>query len=353
MEESKTKKPEVIDLRIVFKKIWDDRRVFYKVLPVVFVLSCIYIFSVPRYYSSEVRLAPELGNDASGGALSSLVSSMGFDLGETQTSDAITPLLYPDLMDDNGFVYSLMSIKVENQEGDISTNYHDYLKSHQKKAWWRYPIDWLKSLLPKPESKGGSKGAYDPYNLSEQEDAIYGLVRLNVNVSVDKKTGVISISTKAQDPLVARTLADSIQQRLQVYITRYRTNKARVDYEYYKALTDSAKREYDAVRRKYALQADANTHISLKSATLKLEDIGNEMGQKYNTYTTLNSQLQAAQAKVQERTPAFTVIKGASVETRPAGPKRMIFVATMLILSVFFTAAYIFKREILDNIFKI
>ena len=45
-----------------------------------------------------------------------------------------------DLMEDNGFVYKLFSIKVKNQEGDINTTYHDYLQKHQKKAWWSYPI---------------------------------------------------------------------------------------------------------------------------------------------------------------------------------------------------------------------
>ena len=38
MEENKIKNPEVIDLRVVFRKIWDNRRLFYKVLPIVFVL---------------------------------------------------------------------------------------------------------------------------------------------------------------------------------------------------------------------------------------------------------------------------------------------------------------------------
>ena len=37
--------------------------------------------------------------------LGSIASSFGFDLGEMQSSDAINPLLYPDLMDDNAFVF--------------------------------------------------------------------------------------------------------------------------------------------------------------------------------------------------------------------------------------------------------
>ena len=40
-----------------------------------------------------------------------------------------------------------------------------------------------------------------------------------------------------------------------------------------------------------------------------------------------------AQAKIQERTPAFTVLKCATVPIKPAGPKRMIFVTIIMIIS--------------------
>jgi uncharacterized protein involved in exopolysaccharide biosynthesis len=48
----------------------------------------------------------------------------------------------------------------------------------------------------------------------------------------------------------------------------------------------------------------------------------------------------AAKAKIQERTPAFTVIKGAAVPIKPAGPKRMIFVALMLFFATFVISIY-------------
>ena len=47
----------------------------------------------------------------------------------------------------------------------------------------------------------------------------------------------------------------------------------------------------------------------------------------------LNNQLQAAKAKIQERTPAFTMLQNASVPTKPEGPKRMIFVLVMTFLA--------------------
>ena len=60
----------------------------------------------------------------------------------------------------------------------------------------------------------------------------------------------------------------------------------------------------------------------------------------------MNTQLQACKAKVQERTPAFTILQSASVPNKPAGPKRMIFVAAMLVLATIGCACYLFKKDI-------
>jgi len=349
MEENKTKTPKVIDLQVLLKKIWDERKLFYKVLPIVFILSCIYILSLPRYYRTGIKLAPEMENAGAGGTLNSIASTFGFDLSEMQTTDAITPLLYPDLLEDNGFVSKLMDMRVVSQDGEIDTNYHDYLKSYQKKAWWNYPIDWLMNLLPKKADKGGSKNGYDPYNLSRREDAILNKARGSITIDIDKKTGVISIDVEDQDQLICKTLADSIKDKLQVFITEYRTNKSRIDYEYYKKLAADAKRDYEKARQSYGSLSDANTRVALRSVELKMEDMENDMQLKFNAYNTVNTQLQAAKAKVQESTPAFTMLKGAAVPVKPAGPKRMIFVIGMLILASVLLSLYIIRDIIFSE----
>ena len=146
MEEKK--EMEVIDLRVVFKKIWSRRKLFYKVLPITFVVSCAYILCIPRYYTSSLSLAPEIaGNSGLGGTLGSLASSFGVDLGTMETTDAINPLLYPDLMEDNGFVVGLFDIRVKSLDGEIDCTYYDYLAKHQKKAFWSYGISWVKNLF--------------------------------------------------------------------------------------------------------------------------------------------------------------------------------------------------------------
>ena len=348
MENKKETQPAVIDLRLVAKKIWNGRRLFYKTLPITLVLSCIYIFSQPRYYSSEIKLAPEMESSVGSGALGSIVSSFGIDLSDMQTTDAINPLLYPDLMEDNGFVSGLFNIRVQDQEGEIDATYYDYLKKYQKMSWIGAPMRWVKSLIPKAKDKKKASGnsKFDPYYLSKDDDDVAKAIRDNVKISTDKKTGVITITTKAQDALICKTLADSIKSQLQGFITDYRTNKARIDYEYYKKLAADAKIDYEKVRRQLGSTSDANMDISLKSMELRIMDLENDMQLKYNTYTTLNTQLQAAKAKVQERTPAFTVIKGAEVAVKPAGPKRMIFVIGMLVLAFLGTAFYIVRKDL-------
>ena len=146
--------------------------------------------------------------------------------------------------------------------------------------------------------------------------------------------------------VACKILADSVKERLQDFITDYRTNKSRVDEQYYKKLLDEAKQNYESARRLYGSYADANTDVTLESFRAKQEDLENDMQLKFNTYSTLMTQYQAAKAKVQERTPAFTVVKGAAVPVKPTGPKRMLFVLGMVILAFFGTIAYLLKEDI-------
>lgn len=210
----------------------------------------------------------------------------------------------------------------------------------------------IKKLFAEKETqiKGVSKSS--PYMLSKRQDGIAEDIRKNITISIDKKTAVITITAQAQDPLICKTLADSVKQRLQVFITNYRTSKSRVDEEYYKNLASEAKHEYEKARQLYGSYADANTDLQLASLRSKQEDLENDMQLKYNAYSTMMTQYQAAKAKVQERTPAFTIVKGAAVPVKASGPKRMIFVLSMLFLAFIATTLYIAKAELKD-LFKI
>ena len=144
---------------------------------------------------------------------------------------------------------------------------------------------------------------------------------------------------------MAKILADSVQNHLQQFVTNYRTNKARVDEKHYKQLYDEAVSAYEQSCDEYARMSDAYSNVVLNRYQMKLDNQEKDMQLKYTALQTINTQLQVASAKVQERTPAFTVIKGASVPLRPAGPKRMIFVLGMLMLVTFAEICWLLRKE--------
>ena len=93
MEEKKIEVLEEssIDFGKIFQDLLKHKALYYKVLPIAFVVAALYALSLPNYYSCTVKLAPELGANAkAGGGLASLASSFGVNLGSaTSGADAI------------------------------------------------------------------------------------------------------------------------------------------------------------------------------------------------------------------------------------------------------------------------
>ena len=87
----------------------------------------------------------------------------------------------------------------------------------------------------------------------------------------------------------------------------------------------------------------------MESFKSKQDDLENDMQLKYNTYSTLNTQLQAAKAKIQEKTPAFTLIQGAAVPIKASEPKRMLFVLGTMIFAFILISIYVLKDIIKEE----
>lgn len=347
------RKEGYINMLEIIQIVKDEKKLFFISLPITMVISSLFIICVPRSYTTSAMIVPEMENPSTVGGLSSLVSSFGFDIGNATGTDAISPLLYPDLLNDNGFVVDLLKIKVETQDGTLKCSYYDYLKKHQKRSWWTKMIASVKRFFKSKDEDvkfGNKKGIFtNPYYLSKKENDIVEAVRSNIKLIVNKKTGVITIYTEAQDAFVCKNLADSVSTQLQKFITNYRTQKARHDVDYYKSLTAKTKADYEKARRLYGTYSDANMDLVLTSVRSKQDDLENDMQLKFNAYTAMVTQLQAAEAKLRERTPAFTMLQSASVPIRPTKPLRVFFVLAMTMLVFVGDLVYVLKGYFLGK----
>lgn len=341
-----------IDFGKLFQDLLKHKRLYYKVLPIAFLLAAIYSLSLPNYYNCTVTLAPEMGGKSiSGGALSGLASSFGINLGGASSgADAISPMLYPDLMNSVDFKTSLFPVKVtiegdkENGEVDCTFTYYDYLKNEQKAPWWSEATKAFFGLFSSKDEEP-EVSRVNNFRLTKEQTVIANVINKNVVCDVDKKTNVITINVTDQDPVICATMADSVKTRLQNFITDYRTSKARVDLEFNEKLYADTKARYDKARQLYADFADSNQDIILESVRQKQTELENDMQLQYNAYTQVVAQLMAAKAKVQEETPAFTTLQSATVPVLKAGPKRAQICLIFLFLAFLGTTAWIFYKE--------
>lgn len=349
---SETKTQNKIDLGKVFKLVLQKKWFFVKVWVITFVLSCIWILPQPRYYVCEVSVSPESSDASGAGGLASLASSFGIDMGAMAQSDAIYPMLYPDLFESTDFIVGLFDIQIQCSEDSIVTDYFTYLRDYQKKNYLTYPFKWtireIKKLFttPSPEIKGKDGKRFDPFHLSRETTEIVKDVKGRIKCTFSKTTNVVTISVQDQDPLACAILADSIKAHLQDFITDYRTKKARNDLEHYRQMTQDAHDSYNAAMKEYTDYSDSHQGAVLEAYKTKITDLENEMQQKYNLYTAMNARMEATMAEVQQKTPVFTTLQNATVPVKPDGPKRMIFVAAMLILSTIGAIWWLYRKEL-------
>ena len=350
VEEVKPVENATIDFGALWQSVKKRRKTYYKVLGITFVLACIYAFSLPRVYRCEVMLAPELSTSRSTNSLASLARSFGMRLGNNAmggSSEALLPTLYPDLMNSVDFKTSLFDVQVCAKDSIKPKSYYDYLLNDQKRTWWSKAIggtiNALLSLIAKEDTTDNSK--VNPFRLTKQQTRIAQVIDRKVVCDVDQKTLVITIDVRDQDPVICATVADSVKERLQQFITDYRTNKARVDYEYNKKLCAEAKARYEKARQLYADFADANQDLVLQSVRTKLNYLENDLQLQFTAYQTYVAQLQSAEAQVQQDTPAFMTLQSATVPVKPAGPNKKKILFVFLFLAFAGTTVWAFHKD--------
>ena len=144
-----------IDYGKLFSDLLKYKKLYYKVLGVALIVAVIISLSLPNYYKYTVTLSPEMSGSKSAGGLASLASSFGVNLGGAlgNSTEALFPTVYPDLMNSTEFKTGLFTIPVTIEgdkdagEPDRTMSYYDYMKDEQKKPWWSAAISatmkWL------------------------------------------------------------------------------------------------------------------------------------------------------------------------------------------------------------------
>ena len=347
-----------IDLLELALKVWAERKFILKACGYAVIVGLVVAFSIPKEYTAIATIAPEVSDGKSGGGLSSLAAMAGLNMNTSSGADAIYPDLYPDIVSSTPFITSLFNVHVKDLDGKVDTTLYCYLDEHQRAPWWTLitsapfkALGWVVSLFKEEKESGNSK--LDPFHLTKDEANIVKMLSERISVSVDKKTGLTTLSVTMQDARISACLTDTVMLRLQNYITDYRTNKARQDFQFQQELFGRKKKEYEKAQEEYAKFADANKNIILLSYRAEQERLENEMRLAYNVYTSVAQQLQMAEAKVQEITPVYTVVEPATIPIKASKPSKVMILIGLIFLTGIGCVCWIcFGKDFVSNLRK-
>ena len=325
-----------IDLLELVSTLWKNRKKVIKWCAIGAVVGIIVAFSIPKEYTSEVKLAPEIGDSSkSAGSLGALASIAGISTGSSAGADAVYPMLYPDVVSSVPFLTSLFDVEVELKEGGVKMPLSQYIAEDTRRPWWSVvmglPFKLIGMLTPsEPEDPDHH---LDNFRLTKKEDGLVKALKERIVATVDAKTSVVTVSVRMQDPLVSGMLADTVVNRLKEFITLYRTDKARQDLAYAELLNDEAQQKYYKAQQILANYIDRNQGIAFRSAQIERDRLENEATVAFNLYSSTTMQVQRAQAKVQENTPVFAVLSPATVPIKPSKPSKALILVGFTFLA--------------------
>ena len=330
-----------IDLMDLLRKIIGIRKKIYKAAGIGLIIGVIVAISIPKQYTVEVTLSPEMGNNKGGGLSGLAASFLGSGVSMGDGTDALNASLSADIVSSTPFLLELSNMKVP-VSGSEEISLSSYL-DEESSPWWSYVIGFpgmviggVKSLFIEDEDESifSDKASQGTIELSKKESQKIESLKKKIVASVDKKTSMTSVTATFQDSKVAAVVADSVVKKLQEYIIDYRTSKSKEDCLYLEKLFKERQQEYYEAQRKYADYMDSHDNIILQSVRTEQERLQNDMSLAYQVYSQVASQLQVARAKVQEEKPVFAVVEPAVVPLYPSGTSRKVYVLAFIFLSV-------------------
>ena len=349
-----------IDLMEIFRKIIAIRKTIYKAAGIGLMFGVIIAISIPKKYTVEVTLSPEMGSAKEGGLSGLTASFLGSGVTMGDGTDALNASLSADIVSSTPFLLELstMEIPVSKDENSTLNTYLD----EESLPWWSYiiglpgmVIDEIKSLFSEEdESTFSGRTNLGIIELSKKESKKIRTLKKMITATIDKKTSMTTVAVTLQNPKVAAVVADSVVKKLQEYIIDYRTSKAKEDCIYLEKLFKERRQEYYIAQKEYASYIDSHDNIILQSVRAEQERLQNDMSLAYQVYSQVASQLQVARAKVQEEKPVFAVVEPAVVPLTPSGISKKIYVLAFIFLSICFAIFWkLFGSDFFNKFLKI
>lgn len=290
------------------------------------VIGIITAFTADRDYTASEVVVPEQEQDMKSSLMNSLSSFMDLTSATGSEEGAYNVTIFPEMATSKPFLASLLKCnvspspksKVRKKSGKTNMSLYDYYTDSTRITTTDKILGGIKKMLhlEKKDSIGNiNKVDYTHYTM--QQEGLIKKMASSVDVVINKKTGITTISFTCDDPAVAQQIADTVSCRLQAMVINYKTLKAKEKLKYYTKISDEARIRLIKLQKKYAAAADENFFVELQSVKGNIDRIEQDAILAQEAYNTIEKQRISALMEVQDAKPVFVVLEPASYPNKP------------------------------------
>jgi uncharacterized protein involved in exopolysaccharide biosynthesis len=162
---------------------------------------------------------------------------------------------------------------------------------------------------------------------------LIGAMDERLSVYYDRKTTVLTITSKMPDPVAAADLARATGDQLRRVIATYESRKASEQAQFLRRQQQKAEDRYRSAQRALAEFQNKNKGTIFATDQIESQILQSEFTLAFDLYRTLTQQLEASLVKEQEDTPVLTILEPAVIPVKPVEPKKSFSLIVAFLLS--------------------
>lgn len=345
-----------IDLIALAQTIWENRKTMFKAIIVAGIVGLMISLFSPREYIATTTMVPQTSSSGSKlGGLSSLAAMAGFNLEMGSEGEALSPIVYPQIVSSVPFQLELMNSTFTFSEVNRPVSLYEYYAELQKPGILsriKYTFGLLGNVKPdiRGEKNGISSAEKGPIFLTKKQEYVRKILDKRVGLAVDSKQGFLTLTASFPEALLSAQVADQARELLQKYITRYKIEKVSNKLVFIEGRYAEKKMEFERAQVKLAHFRDQNKNVISALVRTEEERLQSEYSIAMNVYNELAKQLEQVKIQVKEETPVFSVLEPAMVPSETSKPKHVIILFVSLFLGGFAGIGWIIGKQYYNDI---
>ncbi|HET6556631.1 MAG TPA: Wzz/FepE/Etk N-terminal domain-containing protein [Prolixibacteraceae bacterium] len=348
-----------IDLLDLAKILWNGRFTLLKVTLLAGALGIIIALLSPVEYASTTSMVPQTAQSANKlGGLSSLAAMAGFNLDmASQASEALSPMVYPQILQSGPFQLELMNTPFSFSEVDHPVSLYEYYTEIQQpgvlSVIGKYTIGLpgiIITAIKGNKDKTINSGENGLIAFSEKQDMVAKIMKEKVILTIDAKQGYLTLQASFHEALLSAQVADQSRELLQKYITQFKIEKAANKLAFIEERYEEKKKDFEKAQQRLARYRDQNRNMSSAVARTEEERLQGEFNIAMNICNELAKQLEQAKIQVKEETPVFSVLEPAVIPYEKTKPKKVMIIFIWLFLGGIVSVGIIFGKAYLSGI---